>query len=123
MVVALVVAAGVASAAPTSAVDPEETTTTTTEVTPTPTEVEPTPQPTETEVEPTPEPTEVVEEEVESDDEGEQGEKLNHGAAVSVAAHCPVKGRAHGELVRLVAQDKEATPESAQAACDAAVAA
>ena len=47
----------------------------------------------------------------------------NHGKAVSTAAHCAIKGRAHGELVRSVAQDKDATVESAQAACDAALAA
>lgn len=64
---------------------------------------------------------EVVEEEEDLDAtvklEGE-----NHGAAVSTAAHCPIKGRAHGVLVSGIAQDKDATVEDAQAACDAALA-
>jgi hypothetical protein len=55
--------------------------------------------------------------------EDESGEsKPHHGAAVRVAAHCPVRGRAHGQLVRSVAHDKSATPETAQAACDALLA-
>ena len=66
---------------------------------------------------PTPTPTE-------NDEEGEgDGTADNHGKAVSTAAHCAVKGRAHGELVRSIAQDKDATVAEAQAACDAAVAA
>jgi hypothetical protein len=44
-----------------------------------------------------------------------------HGKAVSTAAHCPVKGSAHGELVRSIAKDKDATVEDAQKACDEAV--
>ena len=116
MVVALVIAAGVAYAAPTADVLEPEETTTTTEVTPTPEET--------VEVTPTPTETEVVEEEPEVvEEEAEGSEGTNHGAAVSVAAHCPIKGRAHGALVSSVARDKDATPESAQAACDAAVAA
>ena len=47
----------------------------------------------------------------------------NHGKAVSTAAHCDLKGRAKGQLVSSVARDKSATVESAQAACDAAIAA
>ena len=66
---------------------------------------------------PTPTPTDDSEEE--SDGDGAE----NHGKAVSTAAHCAVKGRAHGELVRSIAQDKDATVAEAQAACDAALAA
>lgn len=52
------------------------------------------------------------------------GEKTdNHGKAVSTAAHCDLKGRSKGQLVNSVARDKSATVESAQAACDAAIAA
>ncbi|MDQ3619743.1 MAG: hypothetical protein M3391_06380, partial [Actinomycetota bacterium] len=40
-----------------------------------------------------------------------------------VAAHCPVRGRAHGELVRSIAHDKEATVASAEQACADAMAA
>ena len=61
-----------------------------------------------------------------SDDDGsDDGEARpdNHGKAVSTAAHCDLKGRAKGQLVSSVARDKSATVESAQAACDAAVAA
>ena len=47
----------------------------------------------------------------------------NHGTVVSIAAHCPVTGRAHGEFVREVAQDKEMTVEEAEEACTTAVAA
>ncbi|CAN5588896.1 hypothetical protein BH18ACT16_BH18ACT16_07440 [soil metagenome] len=70
---------------------------------------------------------------VESDDEGSEGESSeeaggtaqghNHGAVVSVAAHCSVKGRAHGELVREVARSKDMTVAEAEEACKAAVAA
>jgi hypothetical protein len=40
-----------------------------------------------------------------------------HGAAVSAAAHCDLKGPAHGAFVSSVATDKKATPVSAAAAC------
>jgi hypothetical protein len=45
------------------------------------------------------------------------GAAHNHGAAVRVAAHCDVPGRAHGELVRSIAGDEEATVADATAAC------
>lgn len=62
------------------------------------------------------------------DEEGGEGDSdadkpENHGKAVSTAAHCELKGRAKGELVSSVARDKTATAATAQAACDAAVAA
>ena len=63
---------------------------------------------------------EVVEDDAE---EGDSGEAENHGQVVRVAAHCPIKGKAHGELVRSIAQDKEATVEDAEAACEEAMAA
>lgn len=47
----------------------------------------------------------------------------NHGSVVKVAAHCAVKGRAHGELVRSVASDKDMTVADAERACEAAIAA
>ena len=56
-------------------------------------------------------------------DEGEPAAKDNHGAATAAAAHCDVKGKAHGELVRAVAKDKNATAASAEAACAEALAA
>lgn len=71
---------------------------------------------------------ETVEVEVPVEDEEEEGDGSdsarpdNHGKAVSTAAHCDLKGRAKGALVSSVARDKSATVESAQAACDAAVA-
>jgi hypothetical protein len=46
----------------------------------------------------------------------------NHGAAVRIAAHCDVPGKLHGELVSSIAKDKEATPEQAESACEAAMA-
>ncbi len=60
------------------------------------------------------------------DDEGDAkdsdgADRDNHGAAVRVAAHCDVKGRAHGELVRSVATNKDATVAGAEAACIAAM--
>ena len=62
--------------------------------------------------------------EAEDIDEEDGTEKAdNHGKVVSTAAHCDVKGKAHGELVRSIAQDKDATVADAQAACDAALAA
>ena len=69
---------------------------------------------------------------VQSGNEGSEGESLveevtskaqNHGAVVSIAAHCSVKGRAHGELVREVARNKDMTVAEAEEACKAAVAA
>jgi hypothetical protein len=57
------------------------------------------------------------------DSKGGTSQDANHGAVVSVAAHCPVTGRAHGEFVREVAQDKEMTVAEAEEACTAAVAA
>jgi hypothetical protein len=47
----------------------------------------------------------------------------NHGAAVSTAAHCDLDGRAHGEFVRSIAHDKDATVAEVEAACAAAQAA
>ena len=64
--------------------------------------------------------------EQEEDDGAESGDgsaKANHGKAVSTAARCDLRGRAKGRLVSSVARDKSATVESAQAACDAAIAA
>jgi hypothetical protein len=46
----------------------------------------------------------------------------NHGSVVRVAAHCSVTGRAHGELVRSVASDKDMTVADAEHACKAAMA-
>jgi hypothetical protein len=46
----------------------------------------------------------------------------NHGSVVRVAAHCSVTGRAHGELVRSVARDKDMTVADAERACKAATA-
>lgn len=89
-------------------------------------DVLPTPTVTETETpEPEPTPTESVGDPEDpaaepSDDDVAKG---NHGAAVSVAAHCPIKGRAHGRLVRSIARDKEATPGDAERACAEALAA
>lgn len=69
-----------------------------------------------------PDPSETEVEEQGSDDpDGEKAD--NHGSAVSTAAHCDVKGRAHGELVRSIAHDKDATVADAEAACAAAMAA
>lgn len=79
--------------------------------------VTPTPTPTATAT-PDPELTETL------DDEAEEGTKAdNHGRAVSTAAHCDIRGKAHGELVRSIAKDKEATVADAEAACTAAIAA
>lgn len=59
----------------------------------------------------------------EGDQDGDDQERPdNHGAAVSTAAHCDLKGPAKGVLVSSVARDPNATVESAQAACDAALA-
>ena len=57
------------------------------------------------------------------DTEGSNEKADNHGKVVSTAAHCDVKGRAHGELVRSIAKDKEATVADAEAACQAALSA
>lgn len=59
----------------------------------------------------------------EDDSDDNEARPDNHGKAVSTAAHCDLKGRAKGQLVSSVARDKSATVESAQAACDAAIAA
>jgi hypothetical protein len=40
-----------------------------------------------------------------------------HGAVVSAAARCILKGAAHGALVRSVATDKRATPAASISAC------
>jgi hypothetical protein len=67
------------------------------------------------------------------DDDGDQGvgyegdeddaqDDGNHGGAVRVAAHCEVRGYLHGELVRSIAKNKEATPADAEAACVEALA-
>jgi hypothetical protein len=44
----------------------------------------------------------------------------NHGRAVSAAAHCRLKGAAHGALMRSVAANKSATPAGSRSACLAA---
>ena len=57
------------------------------------------------------------------DETGEEGDTQraeNHGAAVSTAAHCDLDGKAHGEFVRSIAHDKDATVAEVEAACDAA---
>ena len=58
-----------------------------------------------------------------SDDADGSDKPENHGKAVSTAAHCDLKGRAKGQLVSSIARDKTATAATAQAACDAAIAA
>lgn len=77
------------------------------------------------ELEPTPEGETVDVTVPDDDDAGDDQETRpdNHGKAVSTAAHCDLKGRAKGQLVSSVARDKSATVETAQAACDAAIAA
>ncbi|HEX2240926.1 MAG TPA: hypothetical protein VHJ82_07295, partial [Actinomycetota bacterium] len=52
----------------------------------------------------------------------EGSQEDNHGQAVRVAARCAVEGRAHARLVRSIARDKEATAQSAEAACEEALA-
>ena len=60
------------------------------------------------------------------DETGQDGEDggteraENHGAAVSTAAHCDLDGKAHGEFVRSIAHDKDATVAEVEAACEAA---
>jgi hypothetical protein len=44
----------------------------------------------------------------------------SHGAAVSAAGHCRLKGAGHGALVRSVAANKSATPAGSISACLAA---
>jgi hypothetical protein len=108
----MVMWAGAAIAMPTAFFAPDETPTTVADLT-----IE------------DPEPIPVVEEEdkkatkddAEDETDGDANGD-NHGKAVSTAAHCDLKGRAKGALVSSVARDKSATVESAQAACDAAVA-
>ena len=60
-----------------------------------------------------------------TDDGGEEGPERaeNHGAASSTAAHCDLDGKAHGEFVRSIAHDKDATVAEVEAACAAAEAA
>jgi hypothetical protein len=55
----------------------------------------------------------------ERDDTGSH-RTVSHGAAVSAAAHCRLKGAAHGALVRSVAANKSATPAGSRSACLAA---
>jgi hypothetical protein len=55
----------------------------------------------------------------ERDDAASQ-KATSHGAAVSTAAHCRLKGAAHGALVRSVAANKSATPAGSRSACLAA---
>lgn len=59
----------------------------------------------------------------EAGDEGGTERAENHGAAVSTAAHCELEGKAHGEFVRSIAHDKDATVAEVEAACAAAQAA
>ena len=49
-------------------------------------------------------------------------ESSTHGVAVRVAAHCSLRGRAHGELVRAIAHLEDATVGDAEAACAQALA-
>lgn len=79
---------------------------------------------TETATTPTPDPTSTdTGEETGDEGEGEVTEHPeNHGAAVSTAAHCDLDGRAHGEFVRSIAHDKDATVAEVEAACAAAMA-
>ena len=79
-----------------------------------------TPKPDKTK-EPKPEKTEA--EDTEEEAETENGSEDNHGAVVSAVAKCDVKGRWHGEAVRSIAQNKDATLADAEAACAAAQAA
>lgn len=61
-----------------------------------------------------------------TDEDGTEGgteRAENHGAAVSTAAHCDLDGKAHGEFVRSIAHDKDATVAEVEAACAAAQAA
>lgn len=122
-VFAFLLVMGFAAAMPTAAFDPDPEVTPVVTESPEPEETE-SPEPEETES-PEPEETESPEPEETEDPDGPESEvrEDNHGLAVSTAAKCPVGGRAHGELVRSVAQDKSATVESATAACEAALAA
>jgi hypothetical protein len=77
----------------------------------------------ETGVDPGDEGSEDESSEGESSEEEDTSKPHNHGALVSVAAHCSLKGRAHGKLVREVARNKDMTVAEAEEACKAAVAA
>lgn len=122
--IAFVLSATLAFAVPSGSFEPDPEATSVVEESPEP---DPSPSEEEEELEETEETEELEEnEETEENEEGESSKlegEANHGMAVSTAAKCPVKGRAHGGLVRSVAKDKAATVESAQAACDAALAA
>ena len=59
----------------------------------------------------------------ETDGDGGTERAENHGAAVSTAAYCDLEGKAHGEFVRSIAHDKDATVAEVEAACAAAQAA
>jgi len=113
-------------ATPTPATTPTPDASTTPEPTPTP-EATPTPAPSPTTVDCEEDDDDDDADDADAEDEGDDGTNTSfhqpHGRAVSTAAHCPLKGRAHGELVRSIAHDKDATVEEAQAACDAALAA
>lgn len=62
-------------------------------------------------------------EESDADDEDAgDGAADNHGQVVKIAAHCDVKGRAHGALVSSIARDKDVTAEDAEKACEEAMA-
>lgn len=63
------------------------------------------------------------EQEDDQDLENAAGPQDNHGAVVSVVAKCDVKGRWHGEAVRSIAGNPDATLADAEAACAAAQAA
>ncbi|MGH3116865.1 MAG: hypothetical protein ACRDQ2_07070 [Gaiellales bacterium] len=110
-------------ATPTPAATPTPEATATPEATPSP-EATPTPAPSPTTLE-CEEADDDGDDDADATEESEDGTTTsfheNHGRAVSTAAHCPLKGRAHGELVRSIARDKDATVEEAQAACDAAL--
>lgn len=58
-----------------------------------------------------------------TDEDGGTQSTENHGAAVSTAAHCDLDGKAHGQFVRSIAHDKDATVAEVEAACAAAQAA
>lgn len=62
-------------------------------------------------------------EEPEVEGDGSEDDAEGHGAVVSAVAKCDVKGRWHGEAVRSIARNKDATVADAEAACTAAKAA
>lgn len=125
-----VVKAAMAPPAQSSAQEPP-----TEEIIPTPEATLPSPEPTvEVDASPVAAPPPVVLEEeavqvadperavtLDDDEPDEAGKPDNHGSVVSVAAHCPVTGRAHGQLVSSIAKDKQATVADAEAACAAAL--